>query len=397
MNVGVDSQPGRVSNMTRLMACHHEFLSRFRVSHNHLMWDPGALSIELRHMIAIMAASRHSCQYLADIHRRHFLDVGGDPDWLKGPEHLPPKLKNLLLLNQLLAHQPWRVKSMINIGNLVQSGAENWSLNELVHAMLIMAHFHSLACFVFGCGIVPEIDFIRDNPNDDDATAAATEGDGATEGAAAAAATTATESGDDATAADAAAAGSSGSEATTLAAPSAVSNGGGSAAASANASSGNAASSEEEGSGGSSNVPESVSAFGATLAKLKERLAMGADASKDETKEANLQNFAETDTDIEASKSPQQQAVEVGPTPVYSYQGGGGSADADGAGEGLDELIDGHVDFNIRSKEYSLFRVEVFSWSDQGYATLSRYCEMYTLCVRYCVCVRVCVRMCVCV
>ena len=69
-------------------ACHPEFLSRFRESHNRLMWDPGSLSTELRHMIAIMAASRHSCQYLADIHRRHFLDCGGDPDWLKGPEHL---------------------------------------------------------------------------------------------------------------------------------------------------------------------------------------------------------------------------------------------------------------------------------------------------------------------
>ena len=61
--------------------------------------------------------------------------VATDPEWLKGPEYLPPKLKNLLLLNQLLAHQPWLVKSMINIGDLVQSGAENWSLNELVRTL----------------------------------------------------------------------------------------------------------------------------------------------------------------------------------------------------------------------------------------------------------------------
>lgn len=40
-----------------------------------------------------------------------------------------------------------------------QSGTENWSLNELVHAIVIMAHFHALTCFVYGCGVLPEPDF----------------------------------------------------------------------------------------------------------------------------------------------------------------------------------------------------------------------------------------------
>ena len=35
---------------------------------------------------------------------------------------------------------------------------ETWSVAELVHAISIMVHYHSLAGFVYGCGINPEID-----------------------------------------------------------------------------------------------------------------------------------------------------------------------------------------------------------------------------------------------
>ena len=34
----------------------------------------------------------------------------------------------------------------------------NWSMSELMHAIVLLAHFHSLASFVFGCGIASEID-----------------------------------------------------------------------------------------------------------------------------------------------------------------------------------------------------------------------------------------------
>jgi sestrin len=35
---------------------------------------------------------------------------------------------------------------------------DNWSLSELLQAIVILAHFHSLSSFVFGCGMVSEID-----------------------------------------------------------------------------------------------------------------------------------------------------------------------------------------------------------------------------------------------
>ena len=33
----------------------------------------------------------------------------------------------------------------------------NWSLAELIHAVVLLTHYHSLASFTFGCGITPEI------------------------------------------------------------------------------------------------------------------------------------------------------------------------------------------------------------------------------------------------
>ena len=44
---------------------------------------------------------------------------------------------------------------------LVCPGAEpRWSLAELIHAVILMAHAHSLSSFVWGCGLNPEPDHI---------------------------------------------------------------------------------------------------------------------------------------------------------------------------------------------------------------------------------------------
>ena len=36
-------------------------------------------------------------------------------------------------------------------------GQDNWSLSEVMHAVTLLAHFHALASFVYGCGINTEI------------------------------------------------------------------------------------------------------------------------------------------------------------------------------------------------------------------------------------------------
>lgn len=53
-------------------------------------------------------------------------------------------------------------------------GDDNWSLAEVVHAIVLLAHFHSLSSFIFSCGIHEELDHptghryvqnIQDNSN----------------------------------------------------------------------------------------------------------------------------------------------------------------------------------------------------------------------------------------
>lgn len=38
-----------------------------------------------------------------------FLRVGGDPQWLRGLDYIPPKLRKLSEINKILAHRPWLV------------------------------------------------------------------------------------------------------------------------------------------------------------------------------------------------------------------------------------------------------------------------------------------------
>lgn len=38
------------------------------------------------------------------------------------------------------------------------AGRDSWSLAEVVHAIVLLTHFHSLSSFVFGCGVNEELD-----------------------------------------------------------------------------------------------------------------------------------------------------------------------------------------------------------------------------------------------
>jgi hypothetical protein len=57
----------------------------------------------------LQAAARHQCSYLVKLHTTEFLLQGGDPQWLKGLDNIPQKLKDLNEVNKLLAHRPWLI------------------------------------------------------------------------------------------------------------------------------------------------------------------------------------------------------------------------------------------------------------------------------------------------
>ncbi|XP_034016854.1 sestrin-2 isoform X2 [Thalassophryne amazonica] len=149
---------GRVDHVSMLMALHPSYLSCFLRTQHALLELDGPLPRHWRHYIAILAAARHQCSYVVQQHSAGFLEAGGDESWLASLEHVPTKLRSLQTLNKLLAHRPWLI-TQHHIQELVSPRAEPcWSLAELIHAVVLMAHAHSLCSFVWGCGINPEPD-----------------------------------------------------------------------------------------------------------------------------------------------------------------------------------------------------------------------------------------------
>ncbi|XP_063167399.1 sestrin-1 isoform X1 [Candoia aspera] len=147
---------GHLDNITLVMVFHPHYLESFLKTQHYLLQMDGPLPLHYRHYIGIMAAARHQCSYLVNLHVNYFLQVGGDPKWLNGLENAPPKLQNLGDLNKILAHRPWLITKE-HIEQLLKTEEHSWSLAELVHAVVLLTHYHSLASFTFGCGINPEI------------------------------------------------------------------------------------------------------------------------------------------------------------------------------------------------------------------------------------------------
>uniref|UniRef100_A0A4W5NLT0 Sestrin 4 n=1 Tax=Hucho hucho TaxID=62062 RepID=A0A4W5NLT0_9TELE len=142
---------GGVDAVSQQMASHPQYLESFLRTQHYILHMDGPLPLQYRHYIAIMAAARHHCGYLVSLHSAHFLRVGGDPLWLQGLEAVPPRLQHLDQLNKVLAHQPW-LTARSHIQALLKTGEQCWSLAELVQAVVLLAHCHSLCSFVFGSG-----------------------------------------------------------------------------------------------------------------------------------------------------------------------------------------------------------------------------------------------------
>ena len=79
-----------------------------------------------------------------------FLVNGGDKTWLiVGLKVVPEKLMKLAKFNNIMAHQPWKIKTS-DIYEIYKgsSASSNWNFNEFVHASLILFHFHKMASFI---------------------------------------------------------------------------------------------------------------------------------------------------------------------------------------------------------------------------------------------------------
>lgn len=142
-------------HVTKVIAYHPKYFEHYIKTHRYLMYDDGPLPYTWRHYLAIIAAARSKCNYLVSLHEKEFLDESGDAKWLKGLEFIPQKLRAIYDINKILAHRPWLLTKE-HIERLTK-GANSWSLAEVVHAIVILAHFHSLSSFVFSCGLNQEV------------------------------------------------------------------------------------------------------------------------------------------------------------------------------------------------------------------------------------------------
>lgn len=156
-------EDGVVSHLARVLITFPQFAEIFYKAYHFAMRRDGPLPTVLRNYIAIMAASRHQCNYLIRRQEVEFLNNGGDPQWLRGIKYVPEKMSSLLELNAILAHAPWtlrkeHVERLVKPTGPDQDYSSLWSIAELVHAVVIMCHFHAYSGFVFGCGLLPDDD-----------------------------------------------------------------------------------------------------------------------------------------------------------------------------------------------------------------------------------------------
>ncbi|KAF5402248.1 Sestrin [Paragonimus heterotremus] len=156
-------QWGRLENYICVMGFHPEYLECYMKMQALLFHADLPLPYPDRHYLAVLAAAEQRCVYLVLLFARQFLSSGGSPVWLQGIQHCPVKWRQLTGLNRDLACQPWKVTAdqiynLTHGGDALRASGETLSLSELMHAVAILTHVHALACFIFGCGIRPEID-----------------------------------------------------------------------------------------------------------------------------------------------------------------------------------------------------------------------------------------------
>ncbi|ORZ37519.1 PA26 p53-induced protein-domain-containing protein [Catenaria anguillulae PL171] len=170
-DVFTHSSAGRVSHLARVLAYFPRYLQKTHRAHRHLVRDmPGPLPRTWRLFLGLLAAAQLKNVAVASLMRSEYLHAGGDPSWLMAPcastgtcggvragtgGAVPPKLVAVAKFNALLAHQPWRLRAT-HIARLVVD--HGWSVGELVHGIVVLASVHAQCAMAFGTGVAPDVD-----------------------------------------------------------------------------------------------------------------------------------------------------------------------------------------------------------------------------------------------
>eukprot|EP00300_Choanocystis_sp_HF-7_P033352 c45680_g1_i1.p1 GENE.c45680_g1_i1~~c45680_g1_i1.p1 ORF type:complete len:563 (+),score=114.81 c45680_g1_i1:52-1689(+) len=154
---GIVLQDGCVTLEQRLLSWHSEYLTKAHGLEELLFSRDAPLPATWGHYLCVMAAAVHRCTYLAEAHMKLFIGIGGEAVWIKdGLLSVPPKLRRIAKLNDLLAHQPWLVNKQ-HVEEVLK-GDDAWSMAELIHALVLLAATHARCSFVLGLGVGEEMD-----------------------------------------------------------------------------------------------------------------------------------------------------------------------------------------------------------------------------------------------
>ncbi|CAO3699339.1 unnamed protein product [Rhizopus stolonifer] len=159
MMIKTFTEEGRLFNLQRILSFFPSFFEIHHLTFTKITKAPlGPLHRTWKTYLSLMVAATQRCQYLVSVFKSDFLYNGGNPDWLKGIDHVPVKLKSLNGLLLKLARQPWTLTTDDITHLLTGDLGDAWSRGELVQAVLIIGTILGLSSFILGCGISLEID-----------------------------------------------------------------------------------------------------------------------------------------------------------------------------------------------------------------------------------------------
>lgn len=149
---------GRVSHVTRIMACHPELQEKFLTGLQCLLGnnEMTSLTTNVKHFLGLMGAARWKNAYLLKQQER-FLSENGGADYLNGFTQLPKKLAMLLEFNAKMAEAPWKLCE--HDFSVLVSGEDAWTVSEMVQIIVILSTFRGLAGFIFATGLNEELDY----------------------------------------------------------------------------------------------------------------------------------------------------------------------------------------------------------------------------------------------
>lgn len=171
---------GKISNFEIFLIWFPDFYFNYKNTFDTIFYNKdGYLPLTWKIYLGIMAASTIRSEYLLRKLEGEFLFNGGDEDWLiLGLEGVPEKLQNLQILNNILAHQPWKlnekdIKNILNNNNYNNSNSNKTSFNsynieDLMESVIILTTFHRL------CTVLESLKIDVKKSGENSATATAT-------------------------------------------------------------------------------------------------------------------------------------------------------------------------------------------------------------------------------